>query len=90
MARKYKTPHFPDSPTGLFLLIDDTGIEDGPYRIADFARNGDDNEWVAQTDGRALFLRIVRQRRDLIWTKSGDGQVHRFRMHALMPGDLAA
>lgn len=61
------------------MLVDDNGIDDGPFRVADFAPN-EDGEWWAQTEGRAVCLRITRQKGDEIWSVDGTGKSYHYRM----------
>ncbi len=72
----FQTPIFPDKP---FVLVDDSGADDGPFRPADFAHNGD-GVWVAQTEGHPVFLRITRQYGNEIWTQDGTGKTWHYRM----------
>jgi hypothetical protein len=83
MARdKYKRPSLPAQP---FMLVDDNGVEDGPFRAEDFQPLPDSGGvWVTQTDARPTFLRVQRQRGDEIWTVDGEGVVHHYRIAVLV------
>lgn len=85
-APRYQDPIFPEGCTH-FLLIDDNGVDDGPYRVDDFAKNSNDGTWAAQTEGRPLFLRIKRQSGNQIWTVDGAGVEHHFH---ITPVEVAA
>ena len=82
MARllRYKKPRFPNSER--FVLVDDAGIDDGPFYVSDFVHGGG-GMWMAQTAGRPVFFRITKQKGNEIWTKDGTGKTWHYRMVAL-------
>lgn len=62
------------------MLVDDSGAEDGPHHRDEFGHEGG-NLWVkAGYGGHPVFLRIVRQQGDEIWSEDGGGKVWHYRM----------
>lgn len=76
LRRKYRKPKL---PTRWFVLVDDSGADDGPFRPRDFAHMGD-GVWVAQTEGHPVFLRIKRQKDNEIWSEDGAGKLWHYRI----------
>jgi hypothetical protein len=44
------------------MIVDENGLEEGPFYADDFVRSPEEGYWYATTAGRPYFLRIKRQR----------------------------
>jgi hypothetical protein len=83
----YRRPRFPRGAEWV-VLVDETGAEDGPYRVDGFREREDEpGVWVNQTEaGHARFLRVVEQKGDRIVSLDGEGAPWRYRIVAV-PAD---
>lgn len=69
-------------PQKPFLLQDVENLAniDGPFDGRDFVRDEETGTLYASTDGRPMFLRVIRQVDDEIWTVDGGGNVFHYQL----------
>lgn len=75
--RRYKEPQFPPGP---FVLADDEGLEMGPLYAQWFDVLEDGTRVASRNGGRPVFLRITKQKGDVIWTLDGSGKEWKYHM----------
>ena len=82
----YEEYEWPES----FIIRDDSGAVEGPFRGAWFSRDEETGTYVVQTEGRALIFRIE-QVVDPVTILATDGEGKLWRYHIVAPApELAA
>jgi hypothetical protein len=74
----------PELGSNQFNLTDADGNVDGPFDPNDFISD-EDGVTYAQTEGRGVFLRVVHQEGNHLWSLDGAGKLWKYTMAAAPP-----
>lgn len=78
-------PQFPD---GQFALVDDDGVDEGPFTKAMFVKDPDEGYWIALTDGRPIFMRVKAQDGQHLTLADGGGDEYSKTICPVVNGHL--
>lgn len=80
--RRYKKPDF---PLGQFMLVEGEDIEEGPFMADDFVLSPEYGYWYMVTDGRPIYLRVLKQKGDRLSLIDGEGEQYELRVVPYTP-----